>query len=233
MERRLTSHAASALLLEMRPKESVLASVVAIDRLGIRVRCVWLSAIVLAMSIACGRAGHASYSQGSLTLEPEFSPERFKSETFIRLAIQLQALGREKAELRLHEIARNEYTPGMAIILSRMLFKKRPGEQFTRPSIGGALFMGGTDYSDWPLEPIELVDDVPFVISRGYFIAGRPENDDEYVRYCETHADWSDLQYEVPTKQQEQAALAKLVTSPKWKVPLTDKERELLSRQIE
>jgi hypothetical protein len=47
------------------------------------------------------------------------------------------------------------------------------------------------------------------------------------------HADWSDLQYTVPTKQQEQAALAKLLTSPKWKISLTDKERELLSRQIE
>ena len=233
MERRLTSHAASELLLERRRKESVLARVVAIDRLGIRVRRVWLSAVVLAMSIACGGGGHASYGQGSLTHEPEFSPERFKSETFIRLAIQLQALGREKAELRLHEIARNEYTPGMAIILSRMLFKKRAGEQFTRPSIGGALFMGGTDYSDWPLEPIELIDGVPFVISRGYVIGGKPENDDEYVGYCETHADWSELQYAVPTKQQEQAALATLVTSQKWKIPLTNKERELLSRQIE
>ena len=210
-----------------------MARVVAIDRLGIRLRRVWLSAVILAMSIACGGGRHASYGQGLLLLQPEFIPERFKSETYIRLAIELQALGREKAELRLHEIARNEYTLGRAIILSRMLFKKRPGEQFTRPSIGGALFMGGTDYSDWPLEPIELVDGVPFVISRGYFIAGRPENDDEYIQYCETHADWSDLQYVVPTKQQEQAALARLVTSPKWKIPLTDKERELLSRQIE
>ena len=233
MERRLTSQSASDLLLERRRKESVLARVVAIDRLGIRVRRVWLSAVVLAMSIACGGGGHASYGQGLLTLQPEFSPERFKSETYIRLAIELQALGREKAELRLHEIARNGYTLGRAIILSRMLFKWRPGEQFTRPSIGGALFMGGTDYSDWPLEPIELIDGVPFVISRGYVIGGKPENDDEYVRYCETHADWSDLQYAVPTKQQEQAALAKLVRSQKWKIPLTDKERELLSRQIE
>jgi hypothetical protein len=210
-----------------------LARLVAIDRLDIRVRRIWLSAVILAMSFACSGGGHASYGQGLLPLQPEFIPEQFKSEMYIRLAIELQALGREKAELRLHEIAKNGFTLGRAIILSRMLFKKRPGEQFTRPFIGGALFMGGTDYSDWPLEPIELVDGIPFVISRGYLIAGKPENDDEYVRYCETHADWSDLQYAVPTKQQEQAALAKLVTSPKWKIPLTDKERELLSRQIE
>ena len=233
MEQRLTSHAASDLLLERRRQESVLARLVTIDRLGIHVRRVWLSAVVLAMILACGGGGHASYGQGLPAFQPEFSPERFKSETYIRLAIELQALGREKAELRLHEIARNGYSLGRAIILSRMLFKQRPGEQFTRPDIGAALFMGGTDYSDWPLEPIELVDGVPFVISRGYFIAGRPENDDEYIQYCETHADWSDAQYAVPTKQQEQAALAKLVTSPKWKKPLTDKERELLSRQIQ
>jgi hypothetical protein len=233
MEARSDCNAASDLLLERRRKESVLARVVAIDRLGIRVRRVWPRALILAMSIACGGGGHASYGQGLLPLEPEFIPEKFKSETYIRLAIELQALGREKAELRLHEIARSGYTLGRAIILSRMLFKKRPGEQFVRPLIGGALFMGGTDYSDWPLEPIELVDGVPFVISRGYFIAGRPENDDEYIRYCEAHADWSNFQYIVPTKQQEQAALARLLTSPKWKISLTDKERELLSRQIE
>ena len=108
-------------------------------------------------SFPYGGGGHASYGQGLLSLEPEFSPEKFKSETYIRLAIELQALGREKAELRLHEVARSGYTLGRAIILSRMLFKKRPGEQFARPLIGGAVFMGGTDYSDWPLEPIELV----------------------------------------------------------------------------
>ena len=95
------------------------------------------------------------------------------------------------------------------------------------------MFIGGTGYSDWPLEPIELVDGVPFLITRGYVLAGRPEADDQYLSYCETHTDWNDLQYAVRTKQQRQAALAKLVTSPKWKTPLSDEEHQFLARQIE
>jgi hypothetical protein len=46
------------------------ARVVAIDRLGLRVRRVWLSAVILAMGIACGGGGHASYGQGLLQHQP-------------------------------------------------------------------------------------------------------------------------------------------------------------------
>jgi hypothetical protein len=192
----------------------------------------WAIAVILAMSVARGGGVHTTYGK-DLPTQPDFYSGSFQSETYIRLAAELQALGREAAELRLHEIARDKHSPGRAIILCRMLFEMRPGEEFRRPFVGGAVFMGGTGYSDWPLEPIELVDGVPFLVARGYFIAGHPESDDQYLNYCETHADWTDLQYAVPTKQQERAALAKLVTSPKWKRPLSDEEHQFLVRQIE
>jgi hypothetical protein len=193
---------------------------------------VWLIAIILATSVAWGCGVHPTYGQ-DLPPQPDFYSGSFKSKTYIRLAAELQALGREAAELRLHEIARDEHSPGKAIILCRMLLKKRRTELFRRPLVGGAAFMGGTGYSDWPLEPIELVDGVPFLITRAYALGGKPEPDDQYLSYCETHTDWTDLQYAVPTKQQEQAALTKLVTSPKWKTPLSDEEHKCLARQIE
>ena len=211
-----------------------LGRVVAFDGLGIcRVTRVWVVAVILAMSVAWGGDVRATYGQDLQPPQPDFYSGSFQSETYISLAAELQALGREAAELRLHEIARDEHSPGKAIILCRMLLKKRRTELFRRPLVGGAAFMGGTGYSDWPLEPIELVDGVPFLITRGYVLAGRPEADDQYLSYCETHTDWNDLQYAVRTKQQRQAALAKLVTSPKWKTPLSDEEHQFLARQIE
>jgi hypothetical protein len=208
--------------------------VVAFDRLGIcRVMRIWDITVILAMSVAWGSGVRATYSQDVLPSQPDFYSGSFQSETYIRIAAELQALGRDAAELRLHEIARDKHSPGRAIILCRMLFKKWPAEEFRRPYVGGALFIGGTGYSDWPLEPIELVDGVPFLITRGYALAGKAESDDQYLSYCETHTDWTDLQYTVRTKQQEHAALAKLVTSPKWKTPLSDEEHQFLARQIE
>jgi hypothetical protein len=211
----------------------LLGRVIVFDRLGFRrVNRFWVIAVILAMTVAWSGGVHATYGKDLLP-QPDFYSGSFQSETYIRLAAELQRLGRKAAELRLHEMARDEHSPGRAIILCRMLFKMRSGEQFRRPFVGAGLFLGGTGYSDWPLEPIELVDGVPFLITRGYLLAGKPESDDEYLSYCETHTDWTDLQYVVPTKQHEQAALAKLVRSPKWKTPLSEEERQFLARQIE
>ncbi len=99
--------------------------------------------------------------------------------------------------------------------------------------IGGAGFFGGTDYSDWPLEPIELVDGVPFLITRGYVLGGLPEADEWYLHYCETNCDWSNSHYAIKTDQQKREALYKLLASPKWKRPLDTSEREFLSEQIQ
>jgi hypothetical protein len=84
---------------------------------------VWLIAIILATSVAWGCGVHPTYGQ-DLPPQPDFYSGSVKSKTYIRLAAELQALGREAAELRLHEIARDEHSPGKAIILCRMLLKK-------------------------------------------------------------------------------------------------------------
>jgi hypothetical protein len=165
--------------------------------------------------------------------QTDLRPDHFHADNYLRLAAELQALGRDTAVAHLHEMAKDERTGGSVIILCRMLFKKRADDDFRRPHIGGANFLGGTGYSDWPLEPIELVDGIPFLIVTGYTVAGFPELDSWYLTYVEAHADWNDVQYLVRTKQQQQAALAKLLFSPKWKTPLTDRERQFLARQLD
>ncbi len=156
----------------------------------------------------------------------------YKVDTYIQLATELQSLDHTNALARLHAMTKDFHHGQRVIILCRMLFAQRPGSDFRRPMLGGPSLLGGTDYADWPLEPIELVDGVPFLITRGYFLAGKAEPDEWYVRYCETNCNWSDFRYVPKSGQQKQDALNKLFASPKWKKPLDVYEREFLAKQI-
>jgi hypothetical protein len=118
-------------------------------------------------------------------------------------------------------------------ILCRMLFSERVGTNFRRPWLGESVFLGGTGYDDWPLEPIEIVDGIPFYVIRGYNLAGLAEAPDQYVHYCDTNCDWSEVVYTSKTQQQKRAALHKLFYSLKWKRPLNPDEQYFLSSQIE
>ena len=115
-----------------------------------------------------------------------------------------------------------------------MLFVKKPGHDFERASLGGAHFAGDTSYSDWPLDPIEIVDGVPFaVITTGYMIFGACGPIDDYVRACMTNCDWSDYRFTPKSEKQKQDALAKLIASPKWKRSLTQDEIDYFTAQIQ
>jgi hypothetical protein len=163
----------------------------------------------------------------SLTLQA------YKVDPYIRVAVELQSMDRSAALARLHAMAGDPRPAARVIVLSRMLFTPRSPAGLRRPMIGGALFLGGTNYSDWPQEPIELVDGIPFLITYGYVVGGLPESDESYLQYCETHGDWSTFRYSVKTAQQKRDALNKLFASDKWKTTLTDSERKSLAEQIE
>jgi hypothetical protein len=98
--------------------------------------------------------------------------------------------------------------------------------------IGAASFLGATEYRDWPSEPIELVGAVPFLITRGYLLGGKPEPAGSYLRYCMASCDWSPVRFAVVTNTQMEEALASLIASPKWKRPLDGHEKDFLSVQI-
>jgi hypothetical protein len=144
-------------------------------------------------------------------------------------------MGQTAACVRLLALSRSDdYDDYQKIaVLCRMLFTKRQGSDFRRAMIGGASFFGGTDYSDWPLEPIEIIDGIPFDITWGYSIHGAPEPPQEYVRYCMANCDWSGIKFEPKTGQQKKEALAKLIASPKWRTPLDQRDRDFLAAQIQ
>ena len=162
---------------------------------------------------------------------PDISGGQFKAIPYIRAASHLQEMGRVRACHALKWATMRYSQSQQLIVLCRMLFTKRGNSEFEGPLPGAARFLGGTDSKDWPLQPIELVDGIPFAIVDGY--PDRPESSHSYLYDCMLHCDWSKNRFREPTMQQERASLAGLITSPKWKRPLEAREREYLSAQIE
>lgn len=158
--------------------------------------------------------------------------ENHKVDTYIQDAIRLQAQGKARAFASLATMARQKGQMHKIYTLCRMLFTNRKGTEFRRPRIGGAAFLGRTDYSDWPLEPIEIVDGVPFLISRGYMLGGEPEYPDMYLDYCFKSCEWGGTKFTIKSEEEKQMALKRLLESTKWKAPLNQHEKQFLSDQI-
>ena len=129
-------------------------------------------------------------------------------------------------------MARDGASDTRVIVLCRMLFTQSPSSGFRPPRLGGASFLGDTQSQDWPLEPIDVVDGVPFLITRGYTLAGVPESDARYLAYCETDCHWSNFRYTTKTELQKREALSKLLSSPKWRRRLNEDEQSFLAGQI-
>jgi hypothetical protein len=175
----------------------------------------------------------ASEQHFGLDRLPRFQDRGFRSEPYIRAAVALQAMGRDQACEQIIALAKRDRDAEEVFVLCRMLFVSRRKSEFRRPMIGGAVFLADTSYADWPLEPVELVDGVPFIITWGYDLAGHPEAPESYLEYCMANCDWSTLRYRERNRSELHAALAKLLGSSKWRRPLKQQEREHLMEQIE
>jgi hypothetical protein len=157
---------------------------------------------------------------------------------FIPAAMSLQAMGRQAGGQALLVASENSasFTSDdyeKVIVLCRMLFKFIQGVVYRYPSLGYGTFFGGTTIDDWPTEPIEVVDGYPFWIAQGYYVAGYRGPVADYVSYCITNCEWNTFKYRPLSTAKKRAALAKLLSSRKWKRPLEKWERETLSSQIE
>jgi hypothetical protein len=157
----------------------------------------------------------------------------YKADPYIAAAAKLRAAGKDKAVETLRAAAKDRDQPvEQVIVLCRMLFTAKSKKAFERPGLGAPGCLGGTDMKDWPSEPIELVDGVPFLIVVGYTLAGFPEPAEEYLDYCVKACDWGAAEFEPKTAAEKGKALDKLLASPKWKRPLKDWEKEFLAAQI-
>lgn len=155
---------------------------------------------------------------------------RYRVDPYIEVAMKLQAMGKEKAIRKLLDWGQGDLDYyRQVVLLCRMLFVPQGSSLFQRPSLGAPSFFGGTTEKDWPLEPIEIIDGVPFLIVNGYTIGGQSLPAREYVMYCYQLCDWNPYQYQMKTQAQKQEALKKLLTSAKWKAPIP---REFFIEQV-
>ena len=190
----------------------------------------------------------------------QMEPTHFRADSYLRAAVALQGLGRDRACRLLVRLARAEcsrrasngevfdnpdgdgYQP---VVLCRMLFTAKAGGSFARPMIGVPYFLGTgtdirsrflgerTDLGDWPLEPITLVDGVPFLVCTGYRGADYPEDSCGYVLRCMHDDAWDPTPYRLKSPPEEQAALQTLLASPVWHGDLSRVDRAFLAVQLE
>jgi hypothetical protein len=149
---------------------------------------------------------------------------------FIETAAELQSFGKEKACecLRARAADKNENEREKTFVLCRMLFVAKPGGEFRRPLLGGPYFIGSVKIEDWPLEPIEIVDGIPFLVTYGYMLAGYPEPAPSYVEYCVRECDWSSERFTPRNSTEKRHALFKLFS----KRLLSQSDKEFLASQI-
>jgi hypothetical protein len=197
-------------------------------------RNVLLAIAALVPAVGC-RPGHADTGGVALKDLPRMGPKTYRVDSYLKAAAQLQALEMDRAVAALSTLAAESDTipdEGKVFALCRMLFIARPGREFRHPRFGRTVFLSQTDYADWPLNPIEIIDDVPFCVLWGYEVLGAPESASEYLRYCIRECDWSTRVYGPKTNLEKQEALTKLLASPKWKNGLDARDRAYLTAQI-
>jgi hypothetical protein len=154
---------------------------------------------------------------------------------YLAAAVNLQMVGQEMAVKLLKDFSNSAPLDKRAIVLCRVLFAARQGETFRRASSGIPSSLGelGTQRAeDWPLEPIELVDGVPFLIVRGYSLGGYPELASDYLDYCIKNCKWSTFKYSPKNAEEKQRALDKLVGYLRFKARLPEADENFLSAQI-
>ena len=192
---------------------------------------------------------------------PKWDSRKYKVDHFIEAAAKFQALGKEKACALLldlsswtkaydrHEaqflavgfkgialehatyisLVHNEPHYQGIIILCRMLFMAKPNNEFRRARVGYSIH---PTTGDWPLDPIEMVEGVPFLIETGRLLAGLPEPPGKYVDYCIKNCDWNTYQFKPKSEEEKQKALEKLLAMPKLQM-IHAADREFLAAQID
>jgi hypothetical protein len=200
----------------------------------------YLLAVVLMVMAAACRADEPAASEIGVAelLKLANDPYAYKIDAYLDAARSLQALGKDKACALLNELAEKELADKhgwpflRTVTLCRMLFRAKPKDTFYSAGIGAWLFVGKRDSDDWPLEPIVIVDGIPFLVACGAVLGGMPELPTSYVQYCVKDCDWNDLKFKAKTKDEKRKALDSLLSSPQLKGKLEDGDKEFLEAQI-
>ena len=112
----------------------------------------------------------------------------------IRAVNALQQLGKDKAIAELEKYI--ELTSGpdyhseseIVFWIARVLFPPEPGELLQRPAIG--VFLDDRDAADsdkWPLNPMAVVNDIPFMLGHQISTSGRPAHPSSVIKFAKNH----------------------------------------------
>jgi hypothetical protein len=165
----------------------------------------------------------------------------YRADPYIQSAQSLQTMGKEKACKFLRKLAQKDptyctwpYYHPRTLTLCRMLFKAKPESEFRRAMLGATTFVGTTNYDDWPLDPIEIVDGIPFlvVVDHYYVCSGCPEFMTMYLDYCQENCDWNDYQFKPRSKAEKEQALKKLLALPRLKGKLDTDDQKFFEQQL-
>jgi hypothetical protein len=189
-----------------------------------------------AILCAAAKGGAAAKKETRVADLLALPSDKYRVDPYLKIAQSLQVMGQKRACALIRELAVKEakakwpYT--RTICLCRMLFKAKPKSKFRRAAIGGRFFPASTTYNDWPLEPIEIVDGVPFNVSMGVILGGEAELPGDYLRYCVEKCDWSKVRFRPKTMAEKEKALGRLLSSAKLKGKLREGDKEFFETQI-
>ncbi|HBX49975.1 MAG: hypothetical protein A2275_04095 [Bacteroidetes bacterium RIFOXYA12_FULL_35_11] len=162
----------------------------------------------------------------------DFNSGNYRINPYLKLAIYIQTMDKNKALEILKEYAKTGKYEDQIIVVIKMFFKGKANTTLRRPLIGGAGFLGNTDYKDWPNEPIEIIDNIPFLITRGYSLGGKPEQSVNYLEYCIKNGEWSSNKYNIKKDEELKLTLKTFLSSKKWHIELSKEDKEFFENQI-
>jgi hypothetical protein len=193
----------------------------------------WCIALPICLStLLMGKYAVAQVAEAPIKDLQDVSHGSYKTDPYIHAAAKLQSLPKYKAYEALSTFAKDRKQNKKVIVLCRMLFTAKRDGDFRAARIGVPGLLGDTEDEDWPLQPIDLVDGVPFLIAVGFEGSGIPESGESYLDYCINNCAWSNSAFTPRSIAEKQKALEKLLASSKWKAELNKVEKAFLASQI-
>ena len=110
------------------------------------------------------------------------------------------------------------YPNERAAHLCRILFEPKGSKPLRPPALGAlALPYETMGLNKWPELPMVAQDGVWFILAEGYELTGHAEPLDRYAAYCQANGRYRLAPLKVPSTTEAQAALERLLCSPRWK----------------
>lgn len=140
------------------------------------------------------------------------------------LANSYIAMGEEKAMAGLIERSKRTQNGGDRInfntrtcLMARLLFEPKGSEPLRGPRIGAFMLPNQSmPLKDWPTYPFVIQDGVAFLMSESLAGTGIPESCTQYITYLQKEGRFRTKEYLVPSKEQAEAALTALYSTPRW-----------------